>query len=745
MAKLINPSRWVSWKPFGIGEQHPNNFAEITRAIRENRDQAGYAWRILSQGVCDGCALGVAGLHDWTLSGPHLCNIRLRLLRLNTIGPLDGSLLADVRTLQGKSSAELRTLGRLPYPMVRRRGDRGFRRIDWDEALDLIAGQIRATTPDRTAWYLTSRGIPNETYYVAQKAVRAMGTNNVDNAARICHSPSTVALKATVGIGATSCSYSDWIGSDLIVFIGANPANNQPVTTKYMHHALAEGTTMVSVNTMVEPAMERYWIPSIPESALFGTRLVDETYLVQTGGDAAFLNGVLKHVIERDLVDQTWIEAHTTGFAELTDHLRATSWDDLEAASGSTTDRMRSLGERIGNARTAVFVWSMGVTQHRAGEETVRTIVNLALSRGFVGRDKCGLMPIRGHSGVQGGAEMGAYATVFPGSAPINAETAAALGKQWGFDVPDKPGLTAPEMIDAASRGDLDVLVAMGGNFLEAMPDPEQVEAALANMPLRVHIDIVLSSQMLADPGETVVLLPATTRYEIAGGVTQTSTERRIMFSPEIRGPRIAGARSEWEIFRDLAARVRPDRKDRLAWTSTQQIRDEIATIVPAYDGIQHLRKTGDQVQYGGPHLAPGGHFPTASGRGSFSMVDARSAAIPVGQFALSTRRGKQFNTMVHETHDSITGTQSRDAVFMHRKDAAALGLRDGDRIVISNEFGSMAGRIFLARMQPRTVQVYWPEGNVLIDPAGRSPLSHVPDYNALVTIQRATESQAAD
>jgi len=340
MAKLINPSRWVSWKPFGIGEQHPNNFAEITRAIRENRDQAGYAWRILSQGVCDGCALGVAGLHDWTLSGPHLCNIRLRLLRLNTIGPLDGSLLADVRTLQGKSSAELRTLGRLPYPMVRRRGDRGFRRIDWDEALDLIAGQIRATTPDRTAWYLTSRGIPNETYYVAQKAVRAMGTNNVDNAARICHSPSTVALKATVGIGATSCSYSDWIGSDLIVFIGANPANNQPVTTKYMHHALAEGTTMVSVNTMVEPAMERYWIPSIPESALFGTRLVDETYLVQTGGDAAFLNGVLKHVIERDLVDQTWIEAHTTGFAELTDHLRATSWDDLEAASGSTTDRI---------------------------------------------------------------------------------------------------------------------------------------------------------------------------------------------------------------------------------------------------------------------------------------------------------------------------------------------------------------------------------------------------------------------
>ena len=657
----------------------------------------------------------------------------------NTIGPLDGSLLANVRTLQGKSSAELRSLGRLPYPMVRRRGDRGFSRIDWDEALDLIAGKIRATTPDRTAWYLTSRGIPNETYYVAQKAVRAMGTNNVDNAARICHSPSTVALKATVGIGATSCSYSDWIGSDLIVFIGANPANNQPVTTKYMHHALAEGTTMVSVNTMVEPAMERYWIPSIPESALFGTRLVDETYLVQTGGDAAFLNGVLKHVIERDLVDQTWIGPTQPGLPNLLTTCgprHGTIWRRPPVARPTECDRWVS-----GSAthRTAVFVWSMGVTQHRAGEETVRTIVNLALSRGFVGRDKCGLMPIRGHSGVQGGAEMGAYATVFPGSAPINTETAAALGKQWGFDVPDKPGLTAPEMIDAASRGDLDVLVAMGGNFLEAMPDPKQVEAALANVPLRVHIDIVLSSQMLADPGETVVLLPATTRYEISGGVTQTSTERRIMFSPEIRGPRIAGARSEWEIFRDMAAQVRPDRKDRLGWTSTQEIRDEIAAVVPAYEGSSICGKPVIRCNTAVRILRRAGTFRLLPdvGRSVWWMPRGRNSR--PGQFALSTRRGKQFNTMVHGTHDSITGTRSRDAVFMHRKDAADLGLREGDRIVVSNEFGSMAGRIFLARMQPRTVQVYWPEGNVLIDPAGRSPLSHMPDYNALVTIQRAT------
>ncbi|HYP59704.1 MAG TPA: molybdopterin-dependent oxidoreductase, partial [Thermomicrobiales bacterium] len=478
MKRPIHPSLWASWKPFGIGEQHPNNFGEVARAIWENRDQAGYAWRIISQGVCDGCALGVAGLHDWTLDGPHLCNIRLRLLRLNTMGPLDTNLLADVEPLRARSSAELRELGRLPYPMIRRTGEPGFTRVTWDEAMDVVSDRIRSTEPDRTAWYLTSRGVPNETYYAAQKAVRAIGTNNIDNAARICHSPSTVALKATLGVASTTCSYTDWIGSDLLVFIGANPANNQPVTTKYMHYAKAAGTRMVTVNTMREPGMERYWIPSIPESALFGTKLADDEFLISTGGDVAFLSGALKHMIERDLLDHEFIAEHTHGYDELVAHIDSLGWSDLEQTSGATTAQMRTFGELVGKARTAVFVWSMGVTQHTYGEATVRAIVNLALTRGFVGRDKCGLMPIRGHSGVQGGAEMGAYATAFPGGAPVNEQTAASLSKKWGFDVPSTPGLTAPDMIDAAAKGDLDVLVAMGGNFREAMPDPKYVDRA---------------------------------------------------------------------------------------------------------------------------------------------------------------------------------------------------------------------------------------------------------------------------
>src|SRR5687768_12393399 len=189
------PKLWASKKPFGIGEGRPNNYLEIWKAIRENKGELRYAWRILRKGVCDGCALGTKGLRDWTMDEVHLCNVRLRLLSLNTMAALDVGVLEDAEALRGKRSEELRALGRLPYPMIRRRGERGFSRITWNEALDLAAERIRATDPQRCGFYLTSRGMPNESYYAAAKAVRAIGTNSIDNAARVCHAPSTFALK----------------------------------------------------------------------------------------------------------------------------------------------------------------------------------------------------------------------------------------------------------------------------------------------------------------------------------------------------------------------------------------------------------------------------------------------------------------------------------------------------------------------------------------------------------------------
>ena len=291
-------------------------------------------------------------------------------------------------------------------------------------------------------------------------------------------------------------------------------------------------------------------------------------------------------------------------------------------------------------AESAIFVWSMGLTQHAFGSDNVRAVINLALARGNVGREGAGLMPIRGHSGVQGGAEMGAYATALPGGVALTPESAAAVAEHWGFAPPSAPGLTAEEMVEAAGDGRVEVLYSSGGNFLDTLPDPGLVAERLARAPVRVHQDIVVTHQMLVDPGEVVVLLPAATRYEQRDGGTETTTERRIAFSPQIRGPRVGEARTEWEIFSDLAQRVDPDRADLVAIGSGQAIRDEIARVVPLYAGIETLSKIGDQVQWGGPRLCDGWEFPTPDGRAHFApVVPARAAGARGGVRALDAAR----------------------------------------------------------------------------------------------------------
>ncbi|MEZ4632558.1 MAG: FdhF/YdeP family oxidoreductase [Deinococcales bacterium] len=721
---------WASNIPFS----HPDNFLEVFKAAWENRDNLPYAYRILNEGVCDGCALGTSGMNDWTIDGIHLCNIRLRLLRLNTMSAFSPSLLADVSSLIGKPSRELRELGRIPQPMIRKKGDKGFKPLSWDDALNLIAEGFKQSEAHKRYVYMTSRGIPNETYYAVQKAVRAMGMNNLDNAARLCHSPSTFALKAGLGVGATTCSYSDFIGTDVVTFIGSNPAKNQPLIMKYLYHAKKAGTKVVMVNPYFEPGMDAYWVPSDLESAMFGTKITDHFFQIAVGGDIAFLHGTLKSMIENQWLDETFISQHTEGFADLKVYLNSLSWQSLEKDAGLPASTMHDYARLLSQADKAIFVWGMGITQHHCGEDNVQAIINLALSKGFVGRKGCGLMPIRGHSGVQGGAEMGAYATAFPGGKPVNAETAKDLSALYGFDVPGEKGMTTPEMLDAAAKGDLEVLFAIGGNFREAMPDPYGIDEAMANIPLRVHMDIVLSSQMLTNPKDTVILLPAMTRYEIPGGVTETSTERRIIFSPEVMGPRVEGARPEWEVLCEIAARVYPQHADKVRFANTQAIREEIARAVPFYKGIETLKAKGDNVQYGGPMLCENWQFPTIDGKAHFQSVKLPDHLQITGkdEFIIVTRRGKQFNSIVHQDLDPMN-QKERDAVLISAQDAERLSLKDGDKVVLENDFGQFSGVLSISNLASGSLQVHYPEANVLVDPKLRSKLAQIPAYKEVI------------
>ncbi|MCF3649834.1 FdhF/YdeP family oxidoreductase [Synoicihabitans lomoniglobus] len=728
--------RLARLSPFGIGHTKPKHFRDMLKVVWSNRDNLPYAWKILTRGVCDGCALGVAGLHDWTIKGTHLCMTRLNLLRLNTMPAMAPDALADVASLP-RDNRDLRALGRLAYPLRRRKGEPGFTRISWDDALASIGQKIRATTPDRLAFFVTSRGVTNEIYYLAQKAARYLGTNHVDNAARLCHSPSTAAMKQTLGISASTCGYSDWFGTDVIVFFGSNPANDQPVSTKYLHLAKKRGTKIIIVNPYLEPGMQRYWVPSNLDSALFGSDLCDDWYAVSQGGDIAFLYGVIKHLDAAGLTDTTFLAEHTTGWEDIVTRARTLDWPLLEQAAGLPAGRMIAFAELIGHAKTGVFVWSMGITQHPWGADGVRMVLNTALARGFIGRDQCGVMPIRGHSSVQGGAEMGAYATAFPGGLAVNETNAANLTAHYGFEIPAWEGLAATEMVEACHRGELDVFHMVGGNFLRTLPDPDYVAEALQRVPLRIHQDIIVTDQMLLDPSDEVILLPAQTRYEQDDGGTETSTERRVMFTPEI--PREVGeTRAEWKILRDIALAAKPDPAGVFGCTTGQAVREEIARVVPFYDGVQHLRKTGDAFQYGGPHLCPGGVCPTSDGKAHLATIDLP----PVGGrpdhvFHVSTRRGKQFNTLIYAEIDPLNNAP-RDAVLMNADDAAKRHLKQGDTVTLHNPLGRYNARVHLAPIAPGNLQIHWPEGNHLIDRTRKDAGGGVPDYNALVELETA-------
>ncbi|HUR67612.1 MAG TPA: FdhF/YdeP family oxidoreductase [Candidatus Thermoplasmatota archaeon] len=727
---------WRRLVPFGMAVPgKPRHYREMLRIAWENKDNAAYAMRILKHGVCDGCSLGPRGLQDDVMKGTHLCLTRLNLLRLNTMGAMREEDWSDAARLRSMHNDELRKLGRVPYPLLMRRGEKGFTRISWDEALDTAVGWMRATPPGRSGYFVTSRGITNETYYTIQKLARLHGTNNVDLCSRLCHAPTVNALKSTIGYAAPTVSLSDLIGTDLLILFGTDLANNQPVTMKYLALAKKRGTRVVVVNPVREPGLERYWVPSMPRSALFGTSIMDDFHQVNVGGDIAFIMGVLKALLDiPGGVDRAFVSERTQGWPELEAHLRSLPWAQLAERSGIERAGMERLATQYAAARTAVLCYSMGLTQHRHGVDNVRAIVDLALARGMIGREKCGIMPIRGHSGVQGGGECGVDPQRFPGGYDITAESAERLSRLWGHVVPSEEGMFTGDMMESILRGDMDLLYCLGGNLRETMPDPRAMERGLGQVRYRIHQDIVLNSSTVVEPGEAVLVLPAQTRYEQRTGGTSTSTERRIRFTPEIPGPRIGEARAEWEIPAQIGARLRGARF--FEYADSAAVRAEMEKAIPYYEGITRLEKEGDWIQWGGPQLCADGFPNMPGGRARFTAPPLPDDRIPAGMFQMSTRRGKQFNSIVFQSKDPQMSNADRRAVLISPADAAALGLAKGDRVVLSNDVGRFEGHVQPDDVARRHVVLYWPEANVLL--ARRYDAeAGIPDYNAFVRIEK--------
>ena len=335
----------------------------------------------------------------------------------------------------------------------------------------------------------------------------------------------------------------------------------------------------------------------------------------------------------------------------------------------------------------AVLVWSMGITQHEHGSDNVAAIVNLGLARGNVGRRGAGLMPIRGHSGVQGGAEMGAYATAFPGRRrrrpPSRRPRSASSTASRSATGPASP---RRRWSKPAARGELDVLYSSGGNFLEVLPDPDAVDAraapgAAAGAPghRRVEPDARRPRRRRRAAARRHPLRAARRRHR-----DHHRAPDRVQ--PRDPGHQVGrGAQRVGDLRRPRPARRPGARAPRARSTSGQEIRDEIARVVPSYAGVERLRATGDAIQWGGTRLCEGGSVrrrPTA-GRASLPVAPA-DTDVPHGQLPCSAPGAASSSTRwCTRPSDPLTGAM-RDALFIVASaTSTALGVRDGDRVVV--------------------------------------------------------------
>jgi len=601
--------------PDSLGPGRPRLYRDLLRVLWDNRADLPRAWNILNHGVCDGCSLGPHGLRDQVLDGVHLCMTRLKSLRVNTMPALDPAALSDLTRISVLAPEELRTLGRLSHPMLRRKGERGFLRVTWQEALDVVCKALRDPAPHELGFLAGARGLTNEAYYVFQKLARALGTNNVDLCSPADHNAGLSALKATLGYGAPTCSLSDFIGTDLLIIFGSDLTNRQAVMAKYLRHAVSAGTRILIVDARRDYAATSEWTAD-------GINLAGDFYPVRSGGDIAFINGVIKTLIANDQLDRAFIDRHTAAFGALKESLDAQPWEILEQRSGLKRADMQRFAARYGQARTAVIVYGNGLTRYEFAAENIRAVVNLALARGMLGREKCGLMPIRSAGGAPGGNECGAAPDRFAGGFAVADASARRFSNLWHHPVPSKPGLSAAQMIEAAQSGRLRFVYAIAANLFAVGLEHDLIATALGKIPVRAHQGIALDPSMLLEPAATVVLLPAQTLYEQRGGGTITSIERRIRFTPEIPGRKVGESLPDWEILSHIGRRSMPNGDKLFPFQGSQAIREEMSRVMPIYQGIERLSREGDQLQWAGPRLYADGFTAMPLNRALFSAVE---------------------------------------------------------------------------------------------------------------------------
>lgn len=633
----------------------------------------------------------------------------------------------SIEDLTGWTDHQLGRSGRLTHPMIRRKGASHYEPISWQDALSQVGESLRGLdSPDQAAFYTSGR-TSNEAAFLYQLMVRRYGTNNLPDCSNMCHESSGKGLGPVIGIGKGTVTLEDFERADAIYVFGQNPGTNHPRMLTALREAKKAGATIVSINPLKEPGLERFKHPQLVTDMLgSGVALTDLYLQVRINGDLAVLKGIIKGVLEAEdaapgtVLDSDFIAERTVGFAEMVQDISAVSWAELSETSGIAEAQLRAAAQIYVESKATIVCWAMGLTQHVNGVANIQSVVNLLLLKGNFGRPGAGACPVRGHSNVQGDRTMGIWEA--PSAAFLD-----RLGAALDFEPPRHHGLAVVPVIEAMHRGEVNHFIALGGNFLGAAPDTEYTGEALRRCEWTVHISTKLNRSHLVTGSQALILpcLGRTERDEQESGPQFVTVENSMGIVHRSRGglaPASAELRSEPDIVASLAQCLLPD--DVLDWASLvkdyDRIRDLIARAIHGFEGYnERVRQRGGFALPNGPRE---GRFTTADGKAHFSVHPLPNLALPEGHYWLmTTRTHDQYNTTIYGLDDRYRGIHGeRRVVLMNPEDMAARGFEARDVLDITSHHNGLSrhGRRFMVLPYdiPRgCLGSYFPEANVLV------------------------------
>lgn len=697
---------------------------------------------VRSKNTCKACAFGTGGqrggLHNEHNPGIEICNKNIQAQSGDMRAAIPSAIFTDnsLDELRQLSGRELEALGRLSQPLYKAPGADRYAIITYDAAIEIITARLAKADPQRSFFYSSGRS-SNEAAFILQLFARLFGSNHVNNCSYYCHQASGVGLQASIGTGTATVQYKDLELADTIFVIGANPASNHPRFLKVLIECRRRGGNVVIINPAREPGLLRFASPSNFRSMIAGGAAIASHYVQpHIGGDLALLQGIAKAVVEIDGQDEAYIAAHVNGFDSYKAHLQSLEWGQLCAESGVEEAQIREIAQLSCAAKNTVLSWGMGITHHTHGVENVEAISNLALLCGKIGHPGSGLLPLRGHSNVQGVGSMG----VTPA---LKEKVFASIEKQLAVSLPTAQGMDTLACMRAAHAGNIDFAFLLGGNLYAANPDSTFADAALAAIPFKLQISSTLNLSHVHGIGQESIVLPIRVRDEETQGTTQESMFNFVRLS-DGGFERIEGLRSEVELISTIAARLIPKNTlDFAAFAAHQEIRKTIAKVIPGYQDLEQIDQSKQEFHVADRHLGTP-QFATADQRANF-LVPAQAkldtSSIGNGEYTLTTVRSEgQFNTIVYNDNDVYRGQTSRQVVLMNPIDMRAEGLSENMRVSLSN----MTGKLTALRVKPFDIRrgnlmTYFPEANVLI-PLTCDPRSQTPAFKA-VTVRIAAEA----